>query len=38
MSARQANLVTSGGVTVQLSHMDKVFFPEEDLRKGDLVD
>jgi bifunctional non-homologous end joining protein LigD len=38
MSARQANLVTSGGVTVQLSHMDKVFFPDEDLRKGDLVD
>jgi len=38
MSARQANLVTSGGVTVQLSHMDKVFFPDDDLRKGDLID
>jgi bifunctional non-homologous end joining protein LigD len=38
MSARQANLVTSGGVTVQLSHMDKVFFPDENLRKGDLID
>jgi bifunctional non-homologous end joining protein LigD len=38
MSARQANLVTSGGVTVQLSHLDKVFFPDEGLRKGDLVD
>jgi bifunctional non-homologous end joining protein LigD len=38
MSDRHANLVTSGGVTVQLSHMDKVFFPDEDLRKGDLVD
>lgn len=38
MSVRQANLVTSGGVTVQLSHMDKVFFPDDDLRKGDLID
>jgi bifunctional non-homologous end joining protein LigD len=38
MSARQANLVTSDGVTVQLSHMDKVFFPDDDLRKGDLID
>lgn len=38
MSARQANLVTSDGVTVRLSHMDKVFFPDDDLRKGDLVD
>ena len=38
MSARQANLVTSGGVTVQLSHMDKVFFPDDDLSKGDLID
>ena len=38
MSARQANLVTSGGVTVQLSRMDKVFFPDDDLRKGDLID
>jgi bifunctional non-homologous end joining protein LigD len=38
MNARQANLVTSGGVTVQLSHMDKVFFPDDDLRKGDLID
>ncbi len=38
MSARQAKLVTSGGVTVQLSHLDKVFFPDEGLRKGDLVD
>jgi bifunctional non-homologous end joining protein LigD len=38
MSARQANLVTSGGVTVQLSHVDKVFFPDDDLRKGDLID
>jgi bifunctional non-homologous end joining protein LigD len=38
MSARQANLVTSGGVTVQLSRLDKVFFPDEGLRKGDLVD
>jgi bifunctional non-homologous end joining protein LigD len=38
MSARQANLVTSGGVTIQLSHVDKVFFPDEDLRKGDLID
>ena len=38
MSARQADLVTSGGVTVQLSHMDKVFFPDDDLRKGDLID
>lgn len=38
MSVRQANLVTSGGVTVQLSHMDKVFFPDDDLHKGDLID
>jgi bifunctional non-homologous end joining protein LigD len=38
MSARQANVVTGGGVTVQLSHLDKVFFPDEGLRKGDLVD
>jgi bifunctional non-homologous end joining protein LigD len=38
MTARQANLVTSGGVTVQLSHLDKVFFPDDGLRKGDLVD
>jgi bifunctional non-homologous end joining protein LigD len=38
MTGRQANLVTSGGVTVQLSHLDKVFFPNEGLRKGDLVD
>lgn len=38
MSARQANLVTSGGATVPLSHLDKVFFPDDDLRKGDLVD
>jgi bifunctional non-homologous end joining protein LigD len=38
MSARQANLVTSGGVTVQLTHLDKVFFPDEKLRKGDLID
>ncbi|HEY1667276.1 MAG TPA: non-homologous end-joining DNA ligase [Trebonia sp.] len=38
MTGRQANLVTSGGVTVQLSHLDKVFFPDEGLRKGDLVD
>ena len=38
MSARQANLVTSGGVTVQLSNMDKVFFPDDDLSKGDLID
>jgi bifunctional non-homologous end joining protein LigD len=38
MSARQANLVTSSGVTVQLSHVDKVFFPDDDLRKGDLID
>jgi bifunctional non-homologous end joining protein LigD len=38
MSAGKANLVTSGGVTVQLSRMDKVFFPDEDLRKGDLID
>jgi bifunctional non-homologous end joining protein LigD len=38
MTGRQANLVTSGGVTVQLSHLDKVFFPDDDLRKGDLVD
>jgi bifunctional non-homologous end joining protein LigD len=38
MTGRQANLVTSGGVTVQLSHLDKVFFPDEGLHKGDLVD
>jgi bifunctional non-homologous end joining protein LigD len=38
MTGRQANLVTSGGVTVQLSHLDKLFFPDEGLRKGDLVD
>lgn len=38
MTGRQANLVTSGGVTIQLSHLDKVFFPDDDLRKGDLVD
>jgi bifunctional non-homologous end joining protein LigD len=38
MTGRQANLVTSGGVTVQLSHLDKVFFPDDGLRKGDLVD
>jgi bifunctional non-homologous end joining protein LigD len=38
MTGRQANLVTSGGVTVQLSHLDKMFFPDDDLRKGDLVD
>lgn len=38
MSARRASLVTSSGVTVQLSHAEKVFFPDEDLRKGDLVD
>jgi bifunctional non-homologous end joining protein LigD len=38
MSARHANLVTWGGVTIQLSHLDKVFFPDDDLRKGDLVD
>ena len=38
MTGRQANVVTSGGVTVQLSHLDKVFFPDEGLRKGDLVD
>lgn len=38
MNARQADLVTSGGAAVQLSHMDKVFFPDEGLRKGDLVD
>jgi bifunctional non-homologous end joining protein LigD len=25
-------------VTIQLSHLDKVFFPDDDLRKGDLVD
>lgn len=38
MTARHANLVTSDGVTVQLSHADKVFFPDEGLRKGDLID
>jgi bifunctional non-homologous end joining protein LigD len=38
MTGRQANVVTSRGVTVQLSHLDKVFFPDEGLRKGDLVD
>jgi bifunctional non-homologous end joining protein LigD len=38
MSARQVDLVTSGGVTVQLTHLDKVFFPDEKLRKGDLID
>jgi bifunctional non-homologous end joining protein LigD len=38
MTGRQANLVTSGGVTVQLSHLDKVFFPDDGLRKGDFVD
>jgi bifunctional non-homologous end joining protein LigD len=38
MSASQASLVTSGGVPIQLSHLEKVFFPEDGLRKGDLVD
>ena len=38
MSVRQSNLVTGGGVTVHLSHVDKVLFPDEGLRKGDLVD
>jgi len=38
MSASHASLVTSGGVPIQLSHLEKVFFPEEGLRKGDLVD
>jgi bifunctional non-homologous end joining protein LigD len=38
MSVRQSNLVTGGGVTVHLSHLDKVFFPDEGLRKGDLID
>lgn len=38
MSARQANLVSSSGIPVQLSHTDKVFFPDENLRKGDLID
>ena len=38
MTGRQANVITAGGVTVQLSHLDKVFFPDEGLRKGDLVD
>lgn len=38
MSASQASLVTSGGVPIQLSHLEKVFFPAEGPRKGDLVD
>src|SRR5579863_3395505 len=38
MSARRADLVTSGVASIQLSHLDKVFFPDDDLRKGDLVD
>ncbi len=38
MSDRKADLVTSGGVSIRLSHLDKVFFPDDDLRKGDLVD
>ena len=38
MTARQANLVSSSGIPVQLSHTDKLFFPEENLRKGDLID
>ena len=38
MSASHASLVTSGGVPIQLSHLEKVFFPADGLRKGDLID
>ena len=33
-----ANSVTIGGITVDLSHLDKVFFPAEGFTKGDLIE
>ena len=36
MSASHASLVTSGGVPIQLSHLEKVFFPADGLGKATL--
>lgn len=27
-----------GGITVQLSHTDKMFFPDDEITKGDLIE
>ncbi len=37
MTARSAGAVTLSGISVELSHADKVFFPDSGITKGDLV-
>ena len=37
MTARPAEIITVAGISVELSHADKVFFPDSGITKGDLV-
>jgi len=37
VTARPAEIITVAGISVELSHADKVFFPDSGITKGDLV-
>ena len=37
MTTRPAGAVTVSGISVELSHTDKVFFPDSGITKGDLI-
>ncbi len=38
MTARRAESLTAGGIRVELSHPDKILFPDDEITKGDLIE
>src|SRR5260370_31713049 len=38
MTARRAESLTAGGIRVELSHPEKILFPDDEITKGDLIE